>query len=136
MTEPGLGGGAEARLTLAVQNFGAGKQCSASEVVEFMQTTRQFMDKNAYVARYAWFGAMRDLGNVNPVRLSGCSIQSLSQELICRVVQQDDALENKQGVITALGKRYIGAVGSILETMGSMDVLLGAIWRGLEWFSG
>jgi hypothetical protein len=45
-----------------------GKQCTPEDVVEFMNKTQSFMDNAIFVERYSWFGAMRDMSGVNPVR--------------------------------------------------------------------
>lgn len=46
----------------------ASKQCSKEAVMTFMNRTQIFMDNAPFVERYAWFGAMRNLQGVNPVR--------------------------------------------------------------------
>ena len=52
----------------ACQNFvDQSKQCSAEDVIKFMNRTQSFMDNTSFVERYAWFGAMRDMQGVNPV---------------------------------------------------------------------
>jgi hypothetical protein len=43
-------------------------QCSPAEISAFMNQTQSFMDETDYVERYAWYGAMENLGGVNPVR--------------------------------------------------------------------
>ena len=55
-----------------------------------MNQTQTFMDGTDYVERYAWFGAFKDLQGVN----------------------EDDALMDTQGRITALGEQYIGGRNS------------------------
>ncbi|KAJ7693296.1 hypothetical protein B0H17DRAFT_844386, partial [Mycena rosella] len=71
----------------ACQNFNNGPQCTAAETAEFLNQTQAFMDSQDWVERYAWYGIMTDLGGVNP----------------------DDAMMDKDGKITDLGKQYIGA---------------------------
>jgi beta-glucanase (GH16 family) len=73
----------------ACQNFNKGPQCSADDVVRFLDSTQSFMDQQDWVERYSWFGAMRDLQGVNTA----------------------NALEDKDGHITDLGKQYIGLEG-------------------------
>ncbi|KII92629.1 glycoside hydrolase family 128 protein [Plicaturopsis crispa FD-325 SS-3] len=81
----------------ACQNFNdATAQCSDDEVARFLNETQTFMDETDWVERYAWFGAMEDLQGVN----------------------QADALMDKSGKITALGKQYIGAEGDGGVTVG------------------
>ena len=66
-----------------------------------MNQTQTFMDGTDYVERYAWFGAFKDLQGVN----------------------EDDALMDLQGRITALGEQYIGGWNS---TGGSGGVVNGS----------
>ncbi|KAI0080729.1 glycoside hydrolase [Panus rudis PR-1116 ss-1] len=50
----------------ACQNFNqADQQCSAQDVIDFMNATQSFMDTTDWVERYAWFGAMKDMSGVN-----------------------------------------------------------------------
>lgn len=52
----------------ACQNYNdANAQCSASDVVRFLNQTQGFMDQSPYVERYAWYGAMENLYGINPV---------------------------------------------------------------------
>ncbi|KAJ3510135.1 hypothetical protein NLJ89_g4849 [Agrocybe chaxingu] len=64
-------------------------QCSDEEIVGFMNVTQSFMDNAEFVERYAWFGAMKDMNNVNP----------------------SNALMNGNGQINPLGIQYINATG-------------------------
>ena len=54
----------------ACQDFSTTNQrtCSAEEVSDYLNTTQSWLDSNPWVERYAWFGAMIDTRNVNPVR--------------------------------------------------------------------
>ncbi|KAJ8518600.1 hypothetical protein ONZ45_g4354 [Pleurotus djamor] len=40
-------------------------QCSSDDVAAFLHETQSFMDNATFVERYAWFGAMRDMQDVN-----------------------------------------------------------------------
>ncbi|KAG6855033.1 hypothetical protein C0991_005962 [Blastosporella zonata] len=51
----------------ACENFGSGAQCSDADVWSFMTNTKTWMDSTYYIDRYFWFGAMQDMGNVNPL---------------------------------------------------------------------
>jgi len=51
----------------ACQNFGGGPQCSKDQVFAFMSQTKNFMDNTPWIAHYFAFGAMYDMGNVNPL---------------------------------------------------------------------
>ncbi|RDB22777.1 Alkali-sensitive linkage protein 1 [Hypsizygus marmoreus] len=52
----------------ACQNFsGSGKQCGKDDVFNWMNTLKNFMDNTSWVAHYFAFGAMYDMGNVNPL---------------------------------------------------------------------
>lgn len=52
------------------QNFNVpDQQCSAQDVVDFMNATQAYMDSTDWVERYAWFGAMKDMSGVNQVSL-------------------------------------------------------------------
>ncbi|KAF8076205.1 glycosyl hydrolase catalytic core-domain-containing protein [Lyophyllum atratum] len=51
----------------ACQNFGGGKQCSKDDVFNFMSKTKKFMDETPWLKHYFAFGAMYDMGNVNPL---------------------------------------------------------------------
>ena len=71
----------------ACHNFVNGReQCGEDEVYTFMNKTQSFMDETEWVERYAWFGAMTDLQGVNP----------------------DNALLEKGGRLSDLGRQYIG----------------------------
>lgn len=65
-----------------------------------MDVTQSFMDKTDWVERYAWFGAMPD-----------------------PVISPVDSLLDKNGIITSLGKQYIGEIsrkdnnGSVYKTL-------------------
>jgi len=50
------------------QNFvDAHAQCSQQDVINFMNATQSFMDGTEWVERYSWFGAMREMQDVNEV---------------------------------------------------------------------
>jgi hypothetical protein len=51
----------------ACQNFGGGAQCSKDAVWHFFQTIKPWMDGQSWIPFYFAFGAMYDLGNVNPL---------------------------------------------------------------------
>jgi hypothetical protein len=51
----------------ACQNFGGGAQCSKDQVWSFFQTIKPWMDSQNWIDYYFAFGAMYDLGNVNPL---------------------------------------------------------------------
>ncbi len=52
----------------ACQNFAdLRQQCSYDEVMQFLKTTQGFMDDVDFVERYAWFGAMKEMQDVNKV---------------------------------------------------------------------
>ncbi|KAH0587346.1 hypothetical protein J132_09512 [Termitomyces sp. J132] len=51
----------------ACQNFGGGAQCDEGQVWNWMKTTKTFMDNTSWVTAYFAFGAMYDMGNVNPL---------------------------------------------------------------------
>ena len=91
----------------ACQNFNGGPQCSYQEIQDFMNQTQTFMDATDYVERYAWFGAFKDLQGVN----------------------EDDALMDTQGRITALGEQYVGGRNS---TGGSGGIVNGGGIRVLD----
>jgi len=57
----------------ACQNFGGGAQCTKDGVWQFHQTIKTWMDNQSWIPFYFAFGAMYDLGNVNPLNglLSG-----------------------------------------------------------------
>jgi len=85
----------------ACQNFNnASAQCSQEAVNEFMNQTQSFMDKTEWVERYAWFGAMRNLSDVN----------------------EANALMDKNGKITPLGRQYIGANGTFINAGARVSV--------------
>ncbi|KAG6832965.1 hypothetical protein H0H92_004849 [Tricholoma furcatifolium] len=50
----------------ACENFSGGAQCTMDEVWTFMETTQAWMDATDYIQHYFFFGAMYDMGNVNP----------------------------------------------------------------------
>ncbi|KAF8893565.1 glycoside hydrolase [Infundibulicybe gibba] len=60
-----------------------GPECDPSDAASFLSQTQSFMDASDFVERYAWSGAMRGTGS--------------------------DALLDTSGVLTSLGKQYIGA---------------------------
>jgi hypothetical protein len=45
------------------------RTCSAEDVKIYLNTTQSWMDSLDWIERYAWFGAMKDMRNVNPVRI-------------------------------------------------------------------
>lgn len=51
----------------ACQDFSGGTQCSYDEAFTFMREVTSWMDKTPFVVAYFAFGAMHDMGNVNPV---------------------------------------------------------------------
>jgi hypothetical protein len=52
----------------ACEDFsGTGSQCSSDQVWNFMTTVKNFMDATSWVAHYFAFGALSDMGNVNPL---------------------------------------------------------------------
>lgn len=71
---------------IACQNFNKGPQCTQPETAQFLSQAQGFMDSQDWVERYAWFGVMRDLQGVNPT----------------------NAMLDKSGKITALGRQYLG----------------------------
>ncbi|KDR67580.1 hypothetical protein GALMADRAFT_258262 [Galerina marginata CBS 339.88] len=83
-------------------------QCSADEIVQFLNTTQSFMDSADFVERYSWFGAMPNTQGVNPA----------------------DALLDNKGRINALGQQYIGVQGN--QTNSSNPNII--ISRGLSLF--
>ncbi|KAG8685740.1 hypothetical protein FRC11_010149, partial [Ceratobasidium sp. 423] len=70
------------------QNFINGTQCTYEEIVQFLNTTRTYMDQTPWVERYAWFGAMASLPN---------NVNKLT------------ALMDSSGIINDLGRQYIGS---------------------------
>lgn len=50
----------------ACQSFSGGPQCDQQHANDFMREVTAFMDGTDYVSQYFAFGAMRDMGNVNP----------------------------------------------------------------------
>ncbi|KAG9073713.1 hypothetical protein FS749_014751, partial [Ceratobasidium sp. UAMH 11750] len=69
----------------ACHNFqDGGEQCTYPDAVAFMNATQAWLDKQDYIHRYAWFGAMKD-PVINPV----------------------NALMDQNGIINDLGKQYI-----------------------------
>ncbi|KAG8700249.1 hypothetical protein FRC08_004818 [Ceratobasidium sp. 394] len=74
----------------ACHNFqDGGEQCTYPDAVAFMNTTQAWLDKEDYIHRYAWFGAMKN-PVINPV----------------------NALMDQNGVINDLGKQYIGVMAA------------------------
>ncbi|KAG8743501.1 hypothetical protein FRC10_011892 [Ceratobasidium sp. 414] len=74
----------------ACHNFqDGGEQCTYPDAVAFMNTTQAWLDKQDYIHRYAWFGAMKN-PVINPV----------------------NALMDQNGIINDLGKQYIGAMAA------------------------
>ncbi|KAG6911674.1 hypothetical protein DXG01_007924 [Tephrocybe rancida] len=70
----------------ACEDFSGSKaQCNEGQVWNWMTTTKDFMDSTSWVAHYFAFGAMYDLGNVNPL----------------------NALLGSNGKPTSLGYKYI-----------------------------
>jgi Glycosyl hydrolase catalytic core len=52
----------------ACQNYvNTSDQCTQSEVSLFLNQTQSFMDTTPWVERYAWYGAMENLGGLNQV---------------------------------------------------------------------
>ncbi|GLB33625.1 putative expressed protein [Lyophyllum shimeji] len=51
----------------ACESFSGGKQCSKDDVFNFMSKVKNFMDNTGWVQHYFAFGAMYDMGNVNPL---------------------------------------------------------------------
>ncbi|KAJ6625836.1 glycoside hydrolase [Mycena sp. CBHHK59/15] len=94
----------------ACQNFNGGPQCAPAAVAAFLNQTQGFMDAQPWVERYAWYGALRNLGGVNTA----------------------DALMDGGGAITPLGRQYIGEGGA--QTSSGLPALptSGAYtrWRG------
>jgi len=72
---------------LACQNFAGGAQCDQAQVNSFLQETTAFMDSQPYIERYAYFGTMVNLGNVNP----------------------ENGLMNSDQTPNSLGLQYIGS---------------------------
>src|SRR5690606_20973542 len=64
-------------------------QCTSEQVAEFLERTQGFMDETEWVEKYAWFGAMRDLQGVD----------------------ENNALMDGDGEISALGRQYVNASG-------------------------
>jgi len=84
----------------ACQNYGDPSlgQCTQDQVDDFLETTQSWLDSTDFVERYAWFGAMENMQGVN----------------------QDNALMDPQGDITALGEQYIGdSQSGVSGTSGS-----------------
>lgn len=50
----------------ACQSFSGQAQCNPQQITQFMDTATAFLDSTSYVKGYNWFGAMTNLGNVNP----------------------------------------------------------------------
>lgn len=71
----------------ACQDFNGGAQASMDQIFAFMIKTVQWMDATDYVKFYAWFGAMEDMQNVNPLN---------------RLMTEDGS------GLTDLGKWYVG----------------------------
>jgi hypothetical protein len=49
----------------ACQNFNGGAQCSSGEVWDFLQQTVAWMESQPWIEKYAYFGTMHDMVNVN-----------------------------------------------------------------------
>ncbi|KAF4567414.1 hypothetical protein EYR40_006413 [Pleurotus pulmonarius] len=80
----------------ACQNFAdLRQQCSYDEVMQFLKITQGFMDDVDFVERYAWFGAMKEMQDVNKA----------------------NSLMTEEGRINELGAQYIGSDGT--EITGS-----------------
>ncbi|KZV75663.1 glycoside hydrolase family 128 protein [Peniophora sp. CONT] len=76
----------------ACQNFvDVSQQCSADDIVSFMNQTQAYMDETDWVERYSWFGAMTKMPDG---------------------VNSDDAIMSSDGKINSLGQQYIGATGT------------------------
>lgn len=84
----------------ACQNFTGVQQCSQKQTNDLMATTQGFMDKTDWVERYSWFGAMPD-----------------------PVVSPVNALLDKAGNITPLGKQYIGQLSQKDNDASSYQIL-------------
>jgi len=73
----------------ACQNFvNQDGQCSQQDVINFMNATQFFMDRAEWVERYSWFGAMKEMQDVN----------------------EYNRIMDTNGGINDLGRQYIGAV--------------------------
>jgi len=81
-------------------SFNAAPQCSQTQTNDFLATTQAFMDKTDWVERYSWFGAMPE-----------------------PVISPVNALLDKKGIITPLGKQYIGEI-SVQQNDGSVYMTL------------
>lgn len=54
----------------ACQNYvDLSAQCNDKDVALFMNATQSYLDNAAFVERYAWFGAMKDMEGVNEVSI-------------------------------------------------------------------
>jgi len=74
----------------ACHNFqDGGEQCTYADAVAFMNTTQAWLDKQDYIHRYAWFGAMKN-PVINPV----------------------NALMDQNGIINELGMQYTGVTSA------------------------
>jgi hypothetical protein len=69
----------------ACQNFGGGEQCTVDQIWAVLKGACDFMDNASWVEKYFWFGALRDMGNVNV----------------------ENRLLSSGGQITPLGTQYI-----------------------------
>ncbi|EJD07366.1 uncharacterized protein FOMMEDRAFT_143803 [Fomitiporia mediterranea MF3/22] len=78
----------------ADKNFKNDTQPSVSEVADFLTQTTSYMDKTSWIERYAYFGTTKNL----------------------RDVPASNAMMDKNGKITALGKQYIGGSPGSTET--------------------
>ncbi|KAJ7072034.1 glycosyl hydrolase catalytic core-domain-containing protein [Mycena amicta] len=101
----------------ACQNFNNGPQCTAADVSLLLNQTQSFMDAQDWVERYAWYGALRNLGGVNTL----------------------DAMLTSDGKITDLGQQYIGAEapktsGAAPIGTGTAAFLIHASWSSLLTF--
>ncbi|KAJ2926631.1 hypothetical protein H1R20_g10461, partial [Candolleomyces eurysporus] len=65
------------------------RTCTAEQVSSYLNTTQSWLDSNPWVERYAWFGAMKDTRNVNPL----------------------NGLLDQNGALNPLGLQYINWTG-------------------------
>ncbi|KAF5331943.1 hypothetical protein D9611_008976 [Ephemerocybe angulata] len=96
----------------ACHNFvDSSSPCTSSNITDFLAKTQGFMDDTPWVERYSYFGAMKDLQGVNPV----------------------NALMDGKGVISSLGRQYIGASdGQPLDNGAGVTVSKGCLGSVLE----
>ncbi|VDB96641.1 unnamed protein product [Peniophora sp. CBMAI 1063] len=84
----------------ACQNFvDVNSQCSADDIVSFMNQTQAYMDETEWVERYAWFGAMTQMPDG---------------------VNSKDAIMGSDGKINSLGQQYIGSTGTATISSANM----------------